>query len=153
IPEGGRLVPGMENRVFAAAVYPDGTPAECEVFLWQDRIRFNGTPNMTYSYYQGAWTMLPDFAKLKPLATGPASGFDLSLARQSEYFALRFEGYLKIEHPGEYRFHLSSDDGSKLLIGGKQVVLNDGLHGETTVTAATKLEKGMHPLEVAMFNF
>src|SRR5205807_3153004 len=29
IPEGGRLVPGMENRVFAAAIYPDGSPAAC----------------------------------------------------------------------------------------------------------------------------
>jgi 5-hydroxyisourate hydrolase-like protein (transthyretin family) len=36
IPEGGRLVPGMENRVFAAAIYPDGSPvAGCKVALWQ----------------------------------------------------------------------------------------------------------------------
>jgi hypothetical protein len=34
IPEGGRLVPGMENRVFAAAIYPDGSPAACNVKLW-----------------------------------------------------------------------------------------------------------------------
>jgi 5-hydroxyisourate hydrolase-like protein (transthyretin family) len=34
IPEGGRLVPGLDNRVFAAAVYPDGSPAACEVKLW-----------------------------------------------------------------------------------------------------------------------
>ena len=34
IPEGGRLVPGMENRVFAAAIYPDGSPAVCDVSLW-----------------------------------------------------------------------------------------------------------------------
>jgi hypothetical protein len=34
IPEGGKLVPGMENRVFAAAIYPDGSPAACDVNLW-----------------------------------------------------------------------------------------------------------------------
>jgi hypothetical protein len=34
IPEGGRLVPGMENRIFAAAIYPDGSPAQCDVRLW-----------------------------------------------------------------------------------------------------------------------
>ncbi|MBL8799518.1 MAG: hypothetical protein JNM56_36890 [Planctomycetia bacterium] len=35
IPEGGRLVPGVENRVFAAATYPDGSPTvNCEVQLW-----------------------------------------------------------------------------------------------------------------------
>ena len=34
LPEGGRIVPGLENRVFAAAVYPDGSPAQCDVKLW-----------------------------------------------------------------------------------------------------------------------
>ena len=37
IPEGGRLVPGMENRVFAAAIYPDGSPAVCDVKVWLGR--------------------------------------------------------------------------------------------------------------------
>ena len=27
LPEGGRITPGLENRVFAAATYPDGSPA------------------------------------------------------------------------------------------------------------------------------
>jgi hypothetical protein len=30
IPEGGRLTPGLENRIFVAAIYPDGSPAKCE---------------------------------------------------------------------------------------------------------------------------
>ncbi|MDW8224042.1 MAG: MG2 domain-containing protein [Gemmatales bacterium] len=35
IPEGGRLVPEMENRIFMAAVYPDGSPAsECTLRIW-----------------------------------------------------------------------------------------------------------------------
>jgi hypothetical protein len=34
IPEGGRLLPGTENRIFAAAIYPDGSPAACVVALW-----------------------------------------------------------------------------------------------------------------------
>ncbi len=37
IPEGGRLVAGMENRAFAAALYPDGSPAKCLVRLWSGR--------------------------------------------------------------------------------------------------------------------
>jgi 5-hydroxyisourate hydrolase-like protein (transthyretin family) len=36
IAEGGRLIPDMENRIFAAAVYPDGSPAaKCAVKVWQ----------------------------------------------------------------------------------------------------------------------
>jgi hypothetical protein len=34
IPEAGRLIPGLENRVFAAAIYPDGSPAQCDVGIW-----------------------------------------------------------------------------------------------------------------------
>jgi hypothetical protein len=37
IPEGGKLVPGMENRVFAAALYPDGSPARCDLAFWAGR--------------------------------------------------------------------------------------------------------------------
>ena len=34
LPEGGRITPNLENRVFAAATYPDGSPAVCDVKLW-----------------------------------------------------------------------------------------------------------------------
>jgi hypothetical protein len=34
IPEGRRLVPGVENRVFVASARPDGSPAPCEFKVW-----------------------------------------------------------------------------------------------------------------------
>ena len=38
ISEGGKMVPGLENRVFLAAIYPDGSPApNVEVKLWHKR--------------------------------------------------------------------------------------------------------------------
>jgi hypothetical protein len=37
IPDSGRLVAGMENRIFVAAIYPDGSPAACNVKLWTGR--------------------------------------------------------------------------------------------------------------------
>jgi hypothetical protein len=37
IPEGGRLTPGLENRIFVAAIYPDGSPAKCDVKVWIGR--------------------------------------------------------------------------------------------------------------------
>jgi hypothetical protein len=42
IPEGGRLTPGLENRIFVAAIYPDGSPAKCDVKVWLGRA-LNGT--------------------------------------------------------------------------------------------------------------
>lgn len=37
LPEGGRLVPEMDNRLFAVAAYPDGSPAACDVQVWTGR--------------------------------------------------------------------------------------------------------------------
>lgn len=44
VPEGGRLVPDMENRVYAAAIYPDGSPAACDVNLWIGAKPTSGAP-------------------------------------------------------------------------------------------------------------
>jgi mono/diheme cytochrome c family protein len=111
-----------------------------------------GIANMTYSYYEGSWQNLPDFAKLKPLASGPSAGFDIGQARRTNDMAIKFDGFLKVDQPGEYRFYLSSDDGSKVWIDGKLVVDNDGIHAPTTTNAAVKLTKGMHPFTAAVFN-
>ena len=108
--------------------------------------------NLNYAYYEGSWQNLPDFAKLKPVATGLAAGFDLSLAPRTNEMAMKFDGFLKIERDGEYRFHLTSDDGSKLWIDGKLVVANDGVHPPMTVGGGVRLTKGVHPFTAAVFN-
>jgi cytochrome c2 len=109
-------------------------------------------PNMTYAYYEGNWDNLPDFDKLKPVATGKASDFDLTVARRMNDMALRFEGYLRIDKDGEYRFYLTSDDGSKLWIDDKVVVANDGIHPPSTASGKATLSKGLHKLVAAVFN-
>jgi mono/diheme cytochrome c family protein len=110
------------------------------------------TANMTYAYYEGSWQNLPDFARLKPVATGIAAGFDLDLARRVNDMAMKFDGFLKIDRGGEYRFHLTSDDGSKLWIDGKVVVAHDGVHAPSTVSGAVRLTKGVYPFTAAVFN-
>lgn len=109
-------------------------------------------PNVTYTYYEGDWDRLPDFAKLQPRATGKASGFDLTLARRPNNFAMKFEGYLRIDRDGDYRFHLTSDDGSKLFLDGKLAVANDGIHPPSTVGGSVKLTKGVHHFVAGVFN-
>jgi mono/diheme cytochrome c family protein len=110
------------------------------------------SPNLNYAYYEGSWDKLPDLAKLKPRATGTAGGFDVTLARRANDFALKFDGFLKIDRAGDYRFHVTSDDGSKLWIDDKLVVVNDGIHPPQTVTGKAKLTKGVHKLTVGLFN-
>ncbi len=108
--------------------------------------------NMNYAYYEGAWTNLPDFDKIKPIKSGVASDFDLGVARRIEDCAIKFDGFLKIENEGSYKFYTSSDDGSKLWIDGKLIVNNDGVHAPQTRSGKIKLTKGMHKLIVGVFN-
>jgi mono/diheme cytochrome c family protein len=109
-------------------------------------------PNLTFAYYEGSWERLPNFASLEPVATGKASGFDLGLAHRNDNMALRFQGYLHLEQDADYRFHLTSDDGSKLLIDDKMVVANDGIHPPSTNEGTAHLRKGAHRFEAAVFN-
>jgi len=121
-------------------------------FLLQG-IPFTPLPaNMKYAYYEGSWNRLPDFSKLIPITRGEIGGFDISVARRSNDYALTFAGFVRIPRDGNYRFHLSSDDGSFLVIDGKKVVDNDGIHPPTTRAAGATLKKGTYPLLAAMFN-
>jgi outer membrane protein OmpA-like peptidoglycan-associated protein len=52
---------------------------------------------------------------------------------------------------GTYRFRLTSDDGSRLLIDGRQVIDNDGVHGEVQVEESVELAEGVHSIEVQYF--
>jgi tRNA A-37 threonylcarbamoyl transferase component Bud32 len=102
----------------------------------------------SFAYYEGEWKKLPDFERLTPVATGVGPAFDLGPARRPEHYAFRFEGYFRLEQDEECTFTLSSDDGSRLMIDGKEVVDNDGTHPARTKEGRVKLAKGMHRVVV-----
>src|SRR5205085_5164434 len=104
-----------------------------------DTVAGKGVAN--YRYYEGEWDKLPDFSQLKPKVSGVAFGFDLGVAKRQSNFAIQFEGYFRIDREAEYNFALTSDDGSRLLIDGKLVVNNDGIHPPQTVSRKTRLTK------------
>lgn len=94
--------------------------------LWHRRIgNTNATefePGLNFSAYNaGALDSLPDFKNLTPVGNGIATNIDLSYQVRSENTALIFSGYLEILKPGIYTFHLTSDDGSKLFVGEKEI--------------------------------
>ncbi|MDZ7722987.1 MAG: family 20 glycosylhydrolase [candidate division KSB1 bacterium] len=104
-------------------------------------------------YAGGPWVQLPDFAGLNPLRTERVQeiGPD-AVAHRDDQYALRFTGELTIAHDDTLTFYTSSDDGSHLIINGKTIVMNDGVHGTVTKTGRVYLTAGRHDLCVEFFD-
>jgi hypothetical protein len=68
-----------------------------------------------------------------------------------EWFAIDYSGRFWVEKPGEYRFALTSDDGSKLYIDDQIVIDNDGLHTARRLEWKATLSRGVHRLRVSYF--
>ena len=109
--------------------------------------------NFEYRVYHGSWNKLPDFEKLKPSKTGKAqSGIaDTSFSERRDNFGLVIHGELEIKKKGSYSFKLASDDGSRLIVNGKVVVDNDGVHGVVTKTGSVQLDEGLAPVRLEYF--
>ncbi len=117
-------------------------------YFFQD---FQLPPNLAFAYYEGRWSEIPDFSKLKPRSTGKTSGFQLGIAGRKDYFGLRFTGFLQVPRDGRYTFFLGSDDGSRLQIDGKTVVEVNGIHAYVERNKSVELSAGPHPLLVDFF--
>ena len=70
---------------------------------------------------------------------------------REEFFGLTFTGFIDVPEDGLYRFFVDSDDGSTLKVQGTMVVDNDELHSAAEKSGAIALAKGMHPIELDMF--
>lgn len=104
---------------------------------------------------------VPNFKKMKPIGTiytqqlaiQPRSfseGFP-GVTDVFEWFAIDYNGRFWIQQEGEYRFFLTSDDGSRLYIDGKKVVDNDGVHATEMKEGKIKLKQGVHEIRVQYF--
>src|SRR5262249_25930035 len=69
----------------------------------------------------------------------------------NDNYALRFEGFFRLEQDATYTFTLYSDDGSRLSVDGKEVVNNDGVHAPASKQGNVKLAKGVHKVSVGFF--
>jgi hypothetical protein len=112
--------------------------------------------DLTFRFYRDAWRRLPPFDELKPEDAGPVSSnlFDLSIAPsiRPDNFGYVFEGVLEVPVAGEHEFVLDSDDGSRLLVDGRQVLEYDGIHGTGSPrTARVTLAAGRLPIRLEYF--
>ncbi|MDB5255928.1 MAG: C-terminal target protein [Chitinophagaceae bacterium] len=106
---------------------------------------------ITYKYYEGTWTTLPDFTVLTPVKTGVASVMDISVRNRDDNYGISFSGFINVPTDGIYTFYTTSDDGSSLFIGSTQVVSNDGVHGDQERSGMIGLKAGKHAITVNVF--
>ncbi len=112
-------------------------------------------PGLRYSFHHGKFNQMPDFSSLPAERSGviPSLGVRLKEVNQTreDYFAIRFEGYLKIKSDGLYRLILVSDDGSRLFLHNKLTIDHDGNHPPKPASRVVRLKSGLHPLVIEYF--
>jgi flagellar motor protein MotB len=84
----------------------------------------------------------------------PARSFDEGfpgVTDRFEWFAIVYSGMFSVSAPGTYQFRINSDDGTKLFIDGKPVVVNDGAHPPASVSGSVELTPGDHELSLEYF--
>lgn len=106
---------------------------------------------LAYKLCEGKFATLPDFGAVKAAKAGLAQGLDLAVASGKGAYAVLFTGYIEVPQDGCYTFHLRSNDGARLKVGGKTLADSDQSHGPTTRRGMINLKAGKHAIEVAYF--
>lgn len=111
---------------------------------------------LSYKYYEGDWSVLPDFNSLTPVTTGNSANVTITPRLRDDQFGFLWQGFIKIPANGTYTFETRSDDGSMLFIGdysanATPVVNNDGLHGADYASGSIYLTKGVYPFAATFF--
>jgi hypothetical protein len=104
---------------------------------------------------------LPDFGRLTPVGTIYAKMLNVAprdwregfpgVTDRFEWFAIDYVGAIYVSRPGRYQFRIVSDDGSRLLVDGRQIIDNDGLHTARSMSGAADLDTGDHRIRVQYF--
>lgn len=112
-------------------------------------------------YYIRSEKALTALKKQKPRGTIYTSSLNIptqdyklgfpGITNRLEWFAIEYTGKFWIDKPGEYRWELTSDDGSMLYIDGEPVIDNGGQHPPLTVAGITHLAGGIHDIRVPYF--
>lgn len=117
----------------------------------------NGVP-VNWFALPGETAVLPDFTTMTTYGNAvlpnidiASTGGNFSLSGRADYIAAVFEGYVLIPTTGVWTFSTESDDGSRILIDGQPVVLNDGLHGMVDRSGQVALEWGFHRYRLEFF--
>ncbi len=136
-PPNGKTLLENSDHMIRLTYFENGGDEGLEVH-WEgpgferQRIPDSVLKDLQYEYFEGSWKKLPDFDSLKLIDSGEAKNFDIQpiinkFGRKNN-FAVRFTGKIAIRRNGWYTFYLMSNDGSRLSINEREVVVHDGIH-------------------------
>jgi len=115
-------------------------------------------PGVQVSYYQLDSTILPPLAAMAPERTEsvtqinyPFSWGSFAGSGRTVDVGAVYEGLLTVPTDNVYFFDLTSQSGSRLYVGDKLVVDNDGDHNRISLTGGVALRAGPHPFRVEYF--
>ncbi len=163
-----RLTEG-ENEIVVVARDPLGNEASVSVLVRYAR-RAPPRPKEPAAFLVEGWRMprranrTPDFATLgEPEIRARIQQIDhgrrdferekLHPGDRPEWFALRVTGFYCATRTGEHEIRLNSDDGSRFYIRDREVIDNDGLHGDRDRRAKVTLKAGVtYPITVTYYN-
>jgi hypothetical protein len=116
-----------------------------------------------YEISYGA-AVLPDFWNLDPVGTVYTNALNVvdqdllpgipgipGVTHNLQWFGIDYYGEFYITKPGEYKFDLESDDGSRLFIDNQQIIENDALQPANSRSGKVKLTAGLHTIHVPYF--
>jgi hypothetical protein len=102
--------------------------------------------------YEGEWKERPDLNNLKKVSSGKQYDFDVTkIKKREDYVAIIFEGFVQLDHPGDYNFYSSANDGSWLYVDNKLVVDNSRRSPSGKENNIIRLQQGKYPIKVIYY--
>ena len=117
--------------------------------LFAEYFFLNGFPSV--SDFPDFDDLEPDLERVDSQINFPVTSGTFPGIPDSNVFAVRWTGQIRIDSPGLTQFFLGSDDGSRLFIDNQLVIDNGGLHPFIEASGSIDLEAGFHDIRVEMF--
>lgn len=116
----------------------------------QPAVKTSGAvPGVAWSAVELTAPWVPRLDDMKPTADGTASSPDLKVAPRKNDVALLFAGFVEVPEDGEYQFHVATDTGALLRIGGATVIDADfGYESGQDRNGTVRLQAGRHPFRL-----
>lgn len=107
---------------------------------------------INYTVYEGEWKERPDLNNITEVSSGRQYDFDVTkIKKREDYVVIVFEGFIRVNQPGDFNFYSSANDGSWLYIDNKLVVDNTLGNHTGKENSIIRLQQGKYPIKVIYY--